>query len=229
MILKTVIFDLDNTLYDQSDYCFGAFGYIAGFIEKETGIISEKTLNFMKMLYIDKGPLYKHLFDDLISSFKIKKIRKKALIDKFHGYEPSLHLEETVVELLDNLKVKYLLGLVTNGEGGMQRRKVKSLGLDHWMDAIVYTDDYGIKYAKPHELGYKVICKTLGIEPLEVVYVGDNPHCDFQGANHVGITTIRVMNGPFVDLKASDKQTPNYEINNISALEEKINELLYMR
>ena len=70
-------------------------------------------------------------------------------------------------------------------------RAIKSV---RWADEIIVCDMHSTD--KTVE-----IAKKLGVNPADCVYIGDNPLKDFEGARKAGFKTIRVLTGPYKDIK----------------------------
>ena len=67
---QVIIFDLDNTLYDESVYLFSAYNDIGKFIEKQVGGYSGEYVSFLVTSFKKYG--HHGLFDMLLSHFGLK-------------------------------------------------------------------------------------------------------------------------------------------------------------
>lgn len=111
--------------------------------------------------------------------------------------------------LLESLRRRYLLGIVTNGVPGLQRPKVEESGLLRLFHAVAISGEVDI--GKPDPGIFRHICAELGVEPGECVMVGDNPERDVAGGIAAGMKTVwvrrygRERDGRFpADLECSD-------------------------
>jgi HAD superfamily hydrolase (TIGR01509 family) len=59
--------------------------------------------------------------------------------------------------------------------------------LPHLMDVIVSCE---IGFIKPHPLIFEVTAMALGLEPSEIVHIGDNLEADVIGGRKAGMTTV---------------------------------------
>ncbi|MEI6437720.1 MAG: HAD hydrolase-like protein [Candidatus Omnitrophota bacterium] len=75
------------------------------------------------------------------------------------------------------------------------REKFRCLGLDQWVDTVIFTDDLGPGQSKPSVIPFQLMCSALGVSSVSSCYVGDNPVKDFLGANQIGMLTIRLHRG----------------------------------
>jgi putative hydrolase of the HAD superfamily len=80
------------------------------------------------------------------------------------------------------------LGAVSNSDGGWQRTRLATFGLDRWIGPVVCVDDAGA--AKPSPAIFHAGCAALGLDPSEVAYIGDELAVDAQGATTAGLRGI---------------------------------------
>lgn len=64
------------------------------------------------------------------------------------------------------------------------------LGLDGLVDEILITGDIGVHKPKPEP--FLLMSERLGIPPLELLYVGDNPKNDVEGSRNAGYIPVWV-------------------------------------
>ena len=85
-------------------------------------------------------------------------------------------------------------GIVTNGDSTNQRAKCREAGLEALMPFVIVSGDQG--YAKPDPRIYQEALTALGMtEPEGVLFVGDNPVTDIDGARAFGMRTAWVSRG----------------------------------
>ncbi|MEJ1931626.1 HAD family hydrolase [Nostoc sp. NIES-2111] len=80
------------------------------------------------------------------------------------------------------------LGIVTNGEGGFQRRHVAALGLEPRVDAVLVSAEEGLR--KPDAALFRRAADRLGAAPGACLFVGDNPSADVLGASAAGMRPV---------------------------------------
>lgn len=212
-MIKVVLYDLDNTLYDERQYFLSAYSAISDYIAKSYGVETPKIYDVMVGLLNEKGSLYPYLFNDTLTklglSYDLKYI--KRLVSIFHSVEPNILLYEDAKFAIEELKKRnYKLGLITNGNIKSQRAKVKRLGVTSYFDKIVYCDQS--KSEKPSSEPYKTMLRSLNLGADEVVYVGDNPYVDFYGAKQLGLKTIRLLRGEFCNVVVDEEHEADYFI-----------------
>ncbi len=108
-------------------------------------------------------------------------------------------LFEGVSCLLEQLKGRVKLGLITNGLSCLQREKIAGSGLADYFDTIVIAGDVGL--AKPHSRVFQTALDALQVAPQEACMVGNSVKGDIGGAQALGIRAILIDRG---DIHAPD-------------------------
>lgn len=80
------------------------------------------------------------------------------------------------------------LGVVTNGDSAVQRKKIANSALAPLFDVVVVSEEIGA--AKPSPRPFLRALSALEVGPEDAVFVGDDPIADIAGAANVGLTTI---------------------------------------
>lgn len=220
-MIKAIFFDLDNTLYDQALYFSSGFTAISEYLSRQYSLLGDEVFSRLLDLLKTKGSMYTNLFDDLLENLNMHdKEIVNILIYLFHNAPVTdLSLYGDAEDVLPRLSQKYLLGLITNGNSGMQRRKVAALNLNRLLKIQVYTADIG--FPKPNPQGYEYAVSMAGIKPSEGVYVGDNPYIDFEGSHIVGMWTVRLLRGEFMNINGRDAQV-NLQVRDFYELEKRL-------
>lgn len=96
-----------------------------------------------------------------------------------------------VPEMLQDLKKKYKLGIITNYMDGSTCRKVfRKLGYDEMFDSLVVSHELG--YMKPAKLLFETAMNETGSNPKNCVMVGDTYDADVVGGNIAGMKTVLI-------------------------------------
>lgn len=93
-------------------------------------------------------------------------------------------------QVLRTLRRRYLLGLVTGGNGVRVREQLRRFGFTGLFAARVCTED--ARHRKPHPAPLQLALRHLRLAPEECVYVGDAPE-DIQMAHRAGMRAIGVL------------------------------------
>jgi YjjG family noncanonical pyrimidine nucleotidase len=90
------------------------------------------------------------------------------------------------LDLVDKLKGKAKLGIITNGFTELQKIRLEKTGFDEYIDLLVVSEEVGI--AKPHPAIFNHALERMGHpDRNKVLMVGDNPDSDILGALNAGL------------------------------------------
>ncbi|AGG65759.1 HAD family hydrolase [Corynebacterium callunae] len=191
-MIKAVIFDLDDTLLSENSYQESANKAVLEFLASTNNIPIEVIKNYS--LLASRAPRSQY-FQQLLSLLGISPNEDNVvdLISVHRGHLPNISWYPDVIETLNSLRsLGSKLGIITDGYSVAQHQKLNALGAREHFDEIVVSDDLGREFWKPHSKPYVVIAEKLGIEPSEMIYVGDNPEKDFYVSSTLGVTTVRI-------------------------------------
>jgi len=120
---------------------------------------------------------------------------------------------EETFDILDALKGKYQLLLLTNGSPELQNTKLEiTPELVPYFDHIVISGDFG--RGKPDPSIFNHALSLMGLQNDEVIMVGDNLMTDVLGANRAGIKTVWINRHD----KEKNEVIPTYEIKHLEEL-----------
>lgn len=196
-MITTIIFDMDDTLYDEVDYCRSGFRAVAGFLAKVPNLKESHCAEEIFDAFWGEfesgnyGQTFNFALDKLGISYDSEMI--SHLVGVYREHVPDIKLPPESREILDMLFPAYRLALLTDGFLPAQRLKVEALGISRDFECIVYTEELGRKFWKPSTKGFKVILKEMGVKAEECVYIGDNASKDFIGPNELGMGTIQLV------------------------------------
>lgn len=98
--------------------------------------------------------------------------------------ERNLHLFEDTLPVLNALKTRYPLFVITNGPAREQRREIELLKLEPFFHTIAIEGEVGI--GKPHAEIFRYVERQLGLPPESLVFVGNSWEHDVKGALQAG-------------------------------------------
>ena len=198
----TVLFDLDDTLFDHAATARSALAASTSQLPFASEIELDALYNRYSELLEEIHPLvlvgrYSYLearrlrFQRLLAPYGA--LTTEAAADEFAQFHYTHYraLRQPVagaLELLEALKPQYRIGIVTNNRTAEQEDKLHYLGMSHLVDALITSEDVGVPKLDPHI--FQVAMQRLNAEPTVTVMVGDNWNADVVGALAVGIRPL---------------------------------------
>lgn len=199
--LKAVFFDMNGTLWDSRGCARQAMDII---LPQFTPPLPEgqggEVVRRFNALFFDlpgighlrqkRHFLTQRRFEALLESYGV---RKEGLARTMsHRYDGTRRLvmrqfvRPEAKPVLERLRRRGLkLGAVLNGPPAVQRHLVQSLGLEALLDHVVLGEVEG--YSKPDVRLFRRALELAGIEPEQMLFVGDSPLTDVLGAARAGI------------------------------------------
>ena len=224
MRLEAVFFDVDYTLYDMAQYVRGALSNVAQDVAGSCSGDWETLFASLWGKWREVGSEYGHLFDDWLRSHGLfAESRLRACIDVYHAHQPALSLYPGVDELLVDLRSRYRVGVITDGNLQRQRAKVDALDLEGKVDLIVYSA--ALSSSKPDAGIFRHGLRLAGVAAERSVYVGDHPIRDIAGARRADMLSVRVLTGEFSHLPDDPELRPTYRVDELWHLPQVLAEL----
>jgi putative hydrolase of the HAD superfamily len=188
-----LIFDLDDTLYEERTYVSSGFRAVARWLERQFHWDPEVSYRCMSETLECQGR--GKIFDRVLQrNGKLTAALVRACVSVYRHHEPDIQLLPAARDLIPKLSGNPLY-LVTDGHKISQAGKIKALGIDRWFEKAYLTRRYGIRYAKPSIFCFERIRRREGCRWNEMIHIGDNPEKDFVNLNPKGVHTVRVLTG----------------------------------
>lgn len=93
-----------------------------------------------------------------------------------------------VIEVLENLKGRYKMGAVSDGQSLWALPEMRACSLEGYFSPVIVSGDYGFR--KPDKRLFTIALEKMGLAPEEVVYIGNDMYRDVFGAAECGMRTI---------------------------------------
>jgi putative hydrolase of the HAD superfamily len=188
-----LIFDLDDTLYEELTYVKSGFHAVAGKLEGEFGWDAEGSCRYMLEVLEEQGR--GGVFDRLLERHgRRTRTLVEACVKIYRHHRPRIRLSREADALLRKLG-KTPLYLVTDGHKVAQEHKVAALGLLYRFRKVYLTHRYGLGHAKPSTRCFERIRARECCRWDQMAHVGDNPAKDFVNLTPLGVHTVRVLTG----------------------------------
>ena len=228
MVYRNLFIDLDDTLWDIRhngrvcleeifrDYRFEQFyssfeEYYEVFIPYNrhlwslyrAGAIKKEELNTERFLM----PLRPFGVDDPAYA-------KRVSLDFLERTTHKTGLIEGALELLNYLKPRYRMHILSNGFREVQYRKIENSGLKPYFQKIILSEDAGIN--KPHAEIFTYALKCTNSRRHETVMIGDSWEADILGAYNSRIAQIWFN----PDHEPSQEFVPSYTVHTLLEIKE---------
>ena len=138
----------------------------------------------------------------------------------FKPYVRSARPAPCVPRLLEKLKSRFKLGVVTNFTyAPAMRFMLRRLKIEPHLDALVISHEVG--WRKPHPKIFLTALEALDVKAEEALFVGDDPREDIGGAKGVGMKAALVLKPGDSDkgmVKVGEAK-PDYVVESVCSLE----------
>ena len=218
VLTQFVIFDMDDTLFPESDYVKSGLKTISEFLISEYKIQDFYSHSYALYKKGVRGEIFNLTLNQMDITYDDTFILK--LVEMYRNHLPQIKLFEDAKWVLTYLKTRKKTGLLTDGYANSQMNKVKALDIQDAFDFIVYTDLLGKDKWKPHKLPYLTMMEYFKGHGNEYVYVGDNPLKDFVTAKSLGWKTIQVCRttGEYLQVKVDEIHDADLQISSLREL-----------
>lgn len=198
--ITDIFFDLDHTLWDFEKNSELAFQTI--FKNHQLPVAIDDFL----VHYPSVNKKYWALFrEDKITHDELRYLRLKetftlnevsvsdeviaAIAQEYIELLPSSHhLYEGTLDILNYLKPKYNLHIITNGLHEVQAKKLTSSKIAHYFVSVTDSESTGAK--KPNPTIFNYALSINGLKAEKALMIGDCIEADVRGAIHVGMKAI---------------------------------------
>jgi HAD superfamily hydrolase (TIGR01662 family) len=202
--IDTVLFDLDDTLHDDSAAYKTAARRVAFDVAAERGIDAERLFG----AYVaEANRFWKSLSNESVAT-PIAESRialwtvalaavgiddpavARASADRYIAYRTEvLGLFPGALDLLIALRARgCTIGIVSNGFAATHHEKIDRLALRAHIDGLFLADEMGM--VKPDPRVFLHACEVLGADPARTAMVGDRYDRDVIGAHEAGLFTV---------------------------------------
>jgi putative hydrolase of the HAD superfamily len=206
-MIKALICDLDDTLFDESTYVVSGLRVVARHVASRYDASADVLYNVMRtdMARNGRGTAFNAALRAV--GQPDEPLQVDALVNLYRQHVPTITLYPDATRFLEELPKEnphIKTALLTDGLPVMQRNKVAALGIAGRFNTIVYCWD--LATPKPATAGFLQAAQSLGVEPWACAMVGDRVDHDMAPAKKVGMHTIRVARGRYAHLPSSTGQ-----------------------
>lgn len=194
-MIKAILFDFDGTLSNRQMNAYLMYRdflkpYFPDLNEIEFEAVLQDMLTYdcngttathQRMIpFINKyGDLLPDVFNDRFTEFSLKNMYRFTV------------LKDETIEVLEKLKGKYRLGILSNGNPFSQHHKISQVKIEKYFDTVIVSGDLGIH--KPDAAIFEYAANQLGVKCEECLMIGDVFASDILGAIRVGMTPVWIL------------------------------------
>jgi putative hydrolase of the HAD superfamily len=178
---SVVVFDLDDTLYQELDFVHSGFRAVA---ESLSNLVGVDVFGELLSLY-EQG--VEDIFGAICARHRVASDITESLVRIYREHKPNLILPDASARILAEIARRRIpMGLLTDGRSITQRNKIRALGIEDYFAEIVISEEIGS--TKPAPQNYLHFEQVFNSRTF--VYIGDNPQKDFVTPNALGWQTI---------------------------------------
>lgn len=198
--LRAIAFDLDNTLWDVGPVIVRAEQRLHAWLREHCPRITERVsleqMRAARELLARNEPHNAHDFTYLRISALAAHARacgyEEAVAERafqvFFAARNELQPYADVQPALERLRTRYTLASLSNGNADLEL-----IGLARLFSVSLNARQIGA--AKPHPRCFQHLARELRLEPRSILYVGDDPLLDIEGARACGLRTAWMNRG----------------------------------
>jgi HAD superfamily hydrolase (TIGR01549 family) len=197
--VRAVLFDVDGTLYHQGSLRLCMALELAALPLRASPASARRTWaavgafrrvrEELRELGAAEAPLARLQFERAAARAQMEVDEVEAAVSEWIFRRPLRYLRRCrragIEELLGYLASRGILAGVFSDYPA--REKLEALGLAEKISLVACATDAEINAFKPHSRGFVWSCERWGLEPAEVLYVGDRAEVDALGAANAGM------------------------------------------
>jgi putative hydrolase of the HAD superfamily len=202
LMVRAVLFDLDDTLFDHRASAADALRAVHGahdpfrktpfdtFERQHSSLLEElhpEVVSGRLGMDAAREERFRRLFGYFGHAAADAACRDAALLYRSE-YLAARRAMSGAAALLEAVRQRAAVAIVSNNMLQEQQDKLAHCGLAAHVDALVVSEDVGI--AKPDPEIFLVALRALGVRPAEAVMVGDSWPADVVGARSAGIRPV---------------------------------------
>lgn len=222
MKIKSVIFDIEDTLFDYSlQIRMTRLNALRAMIEAGLPIDLESGYNKLKDIVDEYGSHYPRHFDKLLELLGLKwnpAVIAAGVVAYRETSDAYLKpFPETVPVLIKLRDLGYKIAVVSEGRSVKQWQKLIQLGIHHLFHKVLISEDYGTEYIDKEF--FRKCFGELKVKPEEVLYVCSNFKKGIYLGNKSRTNTVRIKKGDLALEKPKlSEEKAKYEIETLSSI-----------
>ena len=214
--IQSVLFDMDNTLFDfihaQQSACKAVLNHVGHdgdpddlFSYFRRPVHGFEHFDNIRDYLIDHDLFSDRVFSECCGIYETVKV---ASVEPYPG----------IPGLLGSLMKNDLpLGIITDAETPLAGKRLEKAGLSRFFTTVVSPDRSGAR--KPDPASFRLALKELQVRPEETVLAGDSLRRDIAPAQKIGMVTVYAQYGDWYRSSDPEPCTPDYIADTVDEME----------
>lgn len=194
-MIKCITFDLDDTLWKIEPVILRAEVKFYEWLKDKYPVVTEKfniesLRNLMKQTLLENQDIKYDLtkvrllaYEKIKNTYNLPDNMPSEGFNLFMLHRNKVTLFDGVERILSELKSKYILGTITNGNASLG-----TIGISNYFNFEIKAEDVG--YMKPSSEIFYAAIKEADCLPTEILHVGDSYEKDIIGAMSVNMSYL---------------------------------------
>ncbi|WP_028581441.1 HAD family hydrolase [Desulfogranum japonicum] len=189
--MKLLLFDLDNTLIDRN-HAF--LCRLRQWVLNHAGELDdyEQTRLIQQLVELDdRGQTERRVFyRKAAANIPLDRAKISTLNKEIGCLAENIQPDREIHAMLKRLSGHFKLGIISNGPGKVQRKKIDQAQLWAYFTHCFISGDLG--YGKPSPRIFRTALKAFSCSPDQAMMIGDDPIKDIDPAHLLGMKTALV-------------------------------------
>lgn len=210
-----VVFDIDDTLYLESDYVASGFRTVGEWAAKWLAL-PDFGARCLELFELGRR---RNIFNAALeaSDREANPELVEGLVSLYRSHCPRIRLTDDAARAVADIRTEWPIAVISDGPVTSQSRKAEALGLAAFADPILLTGVLGPGFHKPRIPAFELVSRK--IQARNYVYVADNPVKDFAAPNQLGWRSVRIRRpGGLHYAIDSGPELPGHELEDCSGL-----------
>lgn len=188
--MRVFCFDLDDTLISEREYVESGLRAVGCMLDELSRARCSASGEWLVAEW--RRARTRDLFQRRLAQLGLDPALLPRLVEEYRMHDPVIALREGAHDVLDALSQRGdRLALISDGHLESQRRKWRALRLDVPFHPLIFTDEKGHDFWKPHPWSFESVMRSAP-DATSFVYIADNVDKDFIAPNRLGWTTVEL-------------------------------------
>lgn len=181
-------------------------------------LLTQQCIDYMTRIGRDPArfsnfPSVGEALDAVVAPDRLGVLERQKLVEVIAAHEIG-KVPKTYAKALRSLAKSHRLGVVSNiwSEKSLWLQAFEKVGIEALFETVIWSSDG--RAIKPSQVIFQRAIDALDVVPERIVFVGDNPMRDIDGAKNMGLAAIWIDDGT----RNAPQNTPDLTINSLLEL-----------